>query len=141
PLHWAMVVGQGDSLKGWPILLAILAFGLSLVGTFLVRSGIITSVHSFANDPARGLFILGLLVIYVGGGLTLFAWRAPALKPGGLFAPISREGGLLINNLLLTVAAAAVVIRTPYPLILEAMGGGTLPVGAPRAHKTLLPVV
>src|SRR5215469_11349497 len=140
-LHSAIVVEKRDSLKGWTILLAILAFGLSLVGTFLVRSGIITSVHSFANDPARGLFILGLLVIYVGGGLTRFAWRAPALKPGGLFAPISREGGLLINNLLLTVAAATVLIGTLYPLILETMGGGTVSVGAPWYNKTFLPIV
>jgi cytochrome c-type biogenesis protein CcmF len=140
-LHSAIVVEKRDSLKGWTILLAILAFGLSLVGTFLVRSGVITSVHSFANDPARGLFILGLLIVYIGGALSLFAWRAPALKPGGLFAPISREGGLLINNLLLTIAAATVLIGTLYPLVLDTMGGGSVSVGAPWYNKTFMPII
>ena len=90
-----------------------------------MRSGVITSVHSFASDPGRGVFILGLLIFYIGGALALFAWRAPSLKPGGLFAPISREGALLINNLLLVTAAATVFLGTLYPLFLDVMGGGS----------------
>src|SRR5580658_2640114 len=98
-LHSAIVVEKRDALKRWTILLAILTFALSLVGTFLVRSGVLTSVHAFAVDPARGLFILALLASMIGGSLTLYAVRAPSLEPGGLFAPISREGALLMNNL------------------------------------------
>src|SRR4051812_32068287 len=107
-LHSAIVVEKRNALKVWTILLAILAFSLSLVGTFLVRSGVLTSVHAFAVDPARGVFILMILCVFIGGALALFAWRAPALKAGGLFAPMSREGGLLVNNLLLCTACAAV---------------------------------
>jgi cytochrome c-type biogenesis protein CcmF len=140
-LHSAIVVEKRDALKGWTILLAILAFGFSLIGTFLVRSGVITSVHSFANDPARGLFILCLLIFYIGGGLGLFAWRAPALKGGGLFAPISREGALLINNLLLATAAATVLLGTIYPLILDTFGGGSVSVGPPYYNATFMPIV
>src|SRR6185312_9298956 len=103
-LHSAIVVEKRDALKSWTVLLAILAFSLSLLGTFLVRSGVLTSVHAFAVDPARGIFILGFLLLFIGGGLTLFAWRAPGLKQGGLFAPISREGALVFNNLFLTTA-------------------------------------
>ncbi|WP_369678082.1 cytochrome c-type biogenesis CcmF C-terminal domain-containing protein, partial [Enterococcus faecium] len=95
-----------DALKSWTILLAILAFSLSLLGTFLVRSGVPTSVHAFATDPARGVFILGFLIVVIGGSLTLYALRAPSLKAGGLFAPISREGALVLNNLLLATATA-----------------------------------
>ncbi|HSF94322.1 MAG TPA: heme lyase CcmF/NrfE family subunit, partial [Thermohalobaculum sp.] len=98
-LHSAIVVEKRDALKSWTILLAILTFSLSLIGTFLVRSGVLTSVHAFATDPERGVFILVLLVIAVGGGLALYAWRAPRLEPGGLFAPVSREGALMLNNL------------------------------------------
>ncbi len=140
-LHSAIVVEKRDALKGWTILLAILAFGFSLVGTFLVRSGVITSVHSFANDPARGLFILALLIVYIGGGLLLFAWRAPALKGGGLFAPVSREGALLINNLLLATAAATVLLGTLYPLILDTLGLGTVYVGPPYYNATFMPIM
>ena len=140
-LHSAIVVEKRDALKAWTILLAILAFGFSLIGTFLVRSGVITSVHSFANDPARGLFILGLLIVYIGGGLLLFAWRAPDLKAGGLFAPISREGALLINNLLLATAAATVLLGTIYPLILDTLGLGTVSVGPPYYNATFMPIV
>lgn len=140
-LHSAIVVEKRDALKGWTILLAILAFGFSLIGTFLVRSGVITSVHSFANDPARGLFILALLIVYVGGGLSLFAWRAPSLKGGGLFAPISREGALLVNNLLLATAAATVLLGTIYPLILDTLGQGTVSVGPPYYNATFMPIV
>src|SRR5205807_9893393 len=109
-LHSAVVMEKRDALKVWTILLAVLTFSLSLVGTFLVRSGVLTSVHTFANDPARGVFILAILVLFIGGSLALFAWRAPALKQGGLFAPISREGALLINNLFLTTVCATVFV-------------------------------
>ena len=140
-LHSAIVVEKRDALKGWTILLAILAFGFSLIGTFLVRSGVITSVHAFANDPARGLFILALLIVYIGGGLLLFAWRAPSLKGGGLFAPVSREGALLINNLLLATAAATVLLGTIYPLILDTLGQGTVSVGPPYYNATFMPII
>ncbi|HEX3066421.1 MAG TPA: heme lyase CcmF/NrfE family subunit, partial [Dongiaceae bacterium] len=139
-LHSAIVVEKRDALKGWTILLAIFAFGFSLIGTFLVRSGVITSVHSFASDPGRGVFILALLVFYIGGALALYAWRAPSLKPGGLFAPISREGALLINNLLLITAAATVFLGTLYPLFLDVMGGGSVSVGAPYYYATFVPI-
>ena len=108
-LHSSIVCEKRDALKAWTILLAIITFSLSLLGTFLVRSGVLTSVHSFASDPARGAYILGFLVIVVGGSLALFAVRAPKLRSGGLFAPISREGGLVINNLLFSAAAATVL--------------------------------
>src|SRR5947209_14351923 len=120
-LHCMTVMQKRDALKIWTIFLAVVAFSLSLIGTFLVRSGVLTSVHTFANDPARGVFILAILVIFIGGGLTLFAWRAPLLKQGGLFAPVSREGALVFNNLFLTSACATVFIGTLYPLALEAI--------------------
>ncbi len=140
-LHSALVVERRDALKTWTILLAILTFSLSLVGTFLVRSGVLTSVHAFATDPARGVFILLLLVIAIGGSLTLYAVRAPALKGGGLFSPISREGGLVLNNLLLTTAAATVFLGTLYPLFLEAIGGGKVSVGPPFFNSTFVPLM
>lgn len=140
-IHSAAVAEKRDALKSWTILLAILAFSLSLVGTFLVRSGVLTSVHAFANDPERGLFILVLLAAAVGGALTLYALRAPSLKPGGLFAPISREGALVINNLLLAVAAATVFLGTLYPLFLDALGGARISVGAPYFDATFLPLM
>ena len=140
-LHSALVVERRDALKTWTILLAILTFSLSLVGTFLVRSGVLTSVHAFATDPTRGVFILMLLVIAIGGSLTLYAVRAPALKGGGLFAPISREGGLVLNNLLLATAAATVLLGTLYPLLLEAIGGGKVSVGPPFFNATFVPLM
>ncbi len=140
-LHSAIVMEKRDGLKIWTLLLAILAFSLSLLGTFLVRSGVLTSVHAFATDPARGVFILGILVIFVGGSLTLFAARAPTLSKGGLFAPISREGALVFNNLFLTAATAAVFIGTLYPLLLEATTGGKISVGAPFFEMTFGPLV
>ena len=130
-LHSALVVEKRDSLKAWTILLSILAFGFSLLGTFLVRSGIITSVHAFADDPTRGIFILILLAIAIGAPLTLFALRAPSLRAGGLFAPISREGAMVMNNLLLAVMTATVLFGTLYPLLLELSTGKTISVGAP----------
>src|SRR5512134_183406 len=140
-LHSAVVVEKRDALKGWTVFLAIVTFSLSLLGTFLVRSGVLTSVHAFAVDPARGVFILALLVIVIGGSLALFAWRGPQLPPGGLFQPISREGGLLLNNLLLSTAAAAVLLGTLYPLILEATGGGKISVGAPFFNSVFVPLM
>jgi len=130
-LHTALVVEKRDTLKGWTILLAILAFSLSLLGTFLVRSGVLTSVHAFAVDPTRGLFVLIFLVVVVGGALSLYAWRAPALVPGGLFSPISREGALIFNNWLLASGAATVLVGTLYPLILDAATGAKVTVGPP----------
>ncbi len=140
-LHSAIVVEKRDSLKSWTILLAILAFSLSLIGTFLVRSGVLTSVHTFATDPGRGVFILALLVVAIGGSLVLYAVRAPALKPGGLFAPVSREGALILNNLLLTTACATVFLGTLYPLFIDALGGDKLSVGAPYFNATFVPLM
>ncbi len=119
-LHSAVVMEKRNALKVWTILLAILTFSLSLLGTFLVRSGVLTSVHTFASDPSRGVFILMILIFFIGGSLALYAWRASSLKQGGLFAPISREGALVLNNLLLTTACATVFVGTLYPLALEA---------------------
>jgi cytochrome c-type biogenesis protein CcmF len=140
-LHSALVMEKRDALKVWTILLAVIAFSLSLVGTFLVRSGVLTSVHAFANDPARGVFILAILTIFIGGGLVLFAWRAPLLKQGGLFAPISREGALVLNNLFLTTACATVFVGTLYPLVLEALTGEKISVGAPFFNATFGPLM
>ena len=140
-LHSALVMEKRDALKVWTILLAIITFSLSLMGTFLVRSGVLTSVHAFAVDPARGVFILGIMAVFVGGALMLFAWRAPLLSQGGLFAPISREGSLVLNNLLLTVACAAVFVGTLYPLALEAVTGEKISVGAPFFNLTFVPLI
>jgi len=139
-LHSAVVMEKRNALKVWTVLLAILTFSLSLLGTFLVRSGVLTSVHTFANDPARGAFILAILVLFIGGGFALFAWRAPLLKQGGLFAPVSREGALVLNNLLLTTACATVFIGTLYPLVLEALTGDKISVGAPYFNYTFGPL-
>ncbi len=140
-LHSAVVVEKRGALKSWTVLLAILAFGLSLIGTFLVRSGVLTSVHTFATDPERGIFILMLLLAAIGGSLLLYAWRAPALRGGGLFRPISREGALILNNLLLTVAAATVFLGTLYPLLLDILGGGKISVGPPYFNATFVPLM
>ena len=140
-LHSAIVVEKRGALKIWTILLSILAFSLSLVGTFLVRSGILTSVHAFAVDPERGFYILMILAFFVGGSLTLFAVRAPSLKAGGLFAPVSREGGLVLNNLLLCAACASVFIGTLYPLALESITGDKISVGAPYFNLTFGPII
>jgi cytochrome c-type biogenesis protein CcmF len=140
-LHSALVMEKRDALKVWTILLAIITFSLSLMGTFLVRSGVLTSVHAFAVDPARGAFILGIMGVFIGGALVLFAWRAPLLKQGGLFAPISREGALVLNNLLLTTACAAVFVGTLYPLALESLTGEKISVGAPFFNFTFAPLI
>ena len=139
-LHSAAVMEKRDALKIWTIFLAILAFSLSLLGTFLVRSGVLTSVHSFASDPQRGVFILAILVFFIGGSLALFALRASALKPGGIFAPVSREGALVLNNLLLTTSCATVFVGTLYPLALEAMTDEKISVGAPFFNLTFGPL-
>ncbi len=139
-LHSALVMEKRDALKVWTILLAILAFSLSLIGTFLVRSGVLTSVHAFATDPTRGVFILAILLLFIGGSLALFALRAPLLKQGGLFAPISREGALVLNNLFLVSACATVFIGTLYPLALEALTGEKISVGAPFFNATFAPL-
>ena len=139
-LHSALVMEKREALKVWTILLAILAFSLSLMGTFLVRSGVLTSVHTFATDPSRGVFILAILVAFIGGSLGLYAWRASTLKQGGLFAPVSREGSLVLNNLLLTTACATVFIGTLYPLALEAINGSKISVGAPFFNMTFGPL-
>ena len=112
-----------------------------MLGTFLVRSGVLTSVHAFAVDPARGIFILGILCFFIGGALTLFAWRAPALKAGGFFSPISREGGLVLNNLFLCAACASVLIGTLYPLALETVTGEKISVGPPYFNLTFGPIM
>jgi cytochrome c-type biogenesis protein CcmF len=140
-IHSSIVVEKRDTLKSWTILLAIITFSLSLVGTFLVRSGVLTSVHAFATDPERGTFILLLLVAAIGGSLTLYAIRAPALKGGGLFAPISREGALVLNNLLLSCGCATVFLGTLYPLFLDAVNGPKLSVGFPFFNRTFAPMM
>src|SRR5215207_1322300 len=139
-LHSAVVMEKRNALKVWTILLAILAFSLSLIGTFLVRSGVLTSVHAFATDPLRGTFILAILVLFIGGALALFAWRAPLLKQGGLFAPISREGTLVLNNLFLVTACATIFVGTLYPIALEALTGEKISVGAPYFNATFGPL-
>lgn len=140
-LHSAVVVEKRDTLKGWTVLLAIIAFSMSLLGTFIVRSGVLTSVHAFATDPTRGVFILLLLAIVIGGSLTLFAWRGPQLKSSGVFQPISREGALLFNNLVMTTGLAAVLLGTLYPLFIDVVGGDKISVGAPFFNAVFLPLM
>jgi cytochrome c-type biogenesis protein CcmF len=130
-----------EALKIWTVLLAILTFSLSLMGTFIVRSGVLTSVHSFAVDPARGVFILAILVFFTGGGLALFALRAKDMQAGGLFQPISREGALVLNNLLLVTAAATVLVGTLYPMALEGLTGDKISVGPPFFNMTFGPLM
>ncbi|MBB3996555.1 heme lyase CcmF/NrfE family subunit [Aureimonas pseudogalii] len=140
-LHSAVVMEKRSALKIWTVLLAILTFSFSLLGTFLVRSGVLTSVHAFAVDPERGVFILGILCVFIGGSLALFALRAGTLEGGGLFAPISREGALVVNNLFLTTAAATVLTGTLYPLVLEVLTGEKISVGAPFFNLTFGPLM
>jgi cytochrome c-type biogenesis protein CcmF len=140
-LHSAIVMEKRSALKIWTLLLAILTFSLSLLGTVLVRSGVLTSVHAFASDPTRGVFILCILIFFIGGSLALFAWRAPSLTAGGLFQPISREGALVLNNLFLTTAAATVLVGTLYPLVIEALSANKISVGAPFFDLTFGPLM
>ena len=139
-LHSSVVCEKRDALKSWTVLLAIVAFSFSLLGTFLVRSGVVTSVHAFASDPTRGVFILAFLMLTIGGSLTLYAVRAPRLAAGGLFAPLSREGGLVLNNVLLATAAATVLLGTLYPLIVDAAGGDKVSVGPPYFNAVFVPL-
>ena len=138
-LHSATVVEKRSALKAWTVLLAILAFSLSLVGTFIVRSGVITSVHAFANDPERGVFILAILAGAIVGPLVLFAWRASSMRSEGVFQPVSREGALILNNLLLVVACAVVFTGTLAPLVREFTDGTKISVGAPFFDLTFTP--
>ncbi len=135
-LHSALVMEKRNALKIWTVFLSIITFSLSLLGTFLVRSGILTSVHTFASDPTRGLVILTLLALVIGGAFALFALRAASLRQGGLFAPVSREGALILNNLFLATAVGAVLVGTLYPLLLDALTGTTISVGAPFFNLT-----
>ena len=140
-IHSLAVTEKRGSFKNWTVLLAIVAFSLSLLGTFLVRSGVLTSVHAFSTDPRRGLFILMFLVIVIGGALTLYAWRAPGVGSGGRFALFSRESLLLVNNVLLLVAAATVLLGTLYPLILDALNLGKISVGPPYFEAVFVPLM
>jgi cytochrome c-type biogenesis protein CcmF len=140
-MHSLAVTEKRGAFKSWTVLLAIAAFSLSLLGTFLVRSGVLTSVHSFATDPKRGVFILSFLVIVIGSSLLLFAWRAPRIGLGGKFDMVSRESMLLSNNVLLSVAAASVFIGTLYPLFMDALGMGKLSVGAPYFEAVFVPLM
>ena len=140
-LHSAVVTERRGALAGWTVFLALLAFTFSMLGAFLVRSGVLTSVHAFAVDPQRGMMLLAILGVAAGAAFALFAWRAPQLKGGGVFAPVSREGALVLNNLFLTAAAATVLLGTLYPLILEAASGATISVGPPYFAATFTPLM
>jgi cytochrome c-type biogenesis protein CcmF len=140
-IHSLAVTEKRGGFRSWTVLLAILAFALSLLGTFLVRSGVLTSVHAFATDPRRGIFILGFLALVVGGALALFAWRAQRVGAGGGFEPVSRESLLLTNNVILLTAAASVLLGTLYPLALDALGLGKISVGPPYFETVFLPLM
>lgn len=140
-IHSLAVTEKRGAFKSWTVLLAIAAFSLSLLGTFLVRSGVLTSVHSFASDPKRGIFILSFLVLVIGASLLLFAWRAPKIGLGGKFDMLSRESLLLANNVLLSVAAASVFIGPLYPLFMDALGYGKLSVGPPYFEAVFVPLM
>jgi len=140
-VHSLAVTEKRGGFKSWTVLLAIFAFSLSLLGTFLVRSGVLTSVHAFATDPKRGIFILGFLVLVIGGSLALFAWRAPKVGLGGRFEAISRESMLIINNVLLIVAAGSVLLGTLYPLFLDALALGKISVGPPYFDAVFAPIM
>ncbi|MDP2793695.1 MAG: heme lyase CcmF/NrfE family subunit [Sulfurisoma sp.] len=140
-IHSLAATEKRGSFKNWTVLLAIGAFSLSLLGTFLVRSGVLTSVHAFATDPRRGVFILFFLAVVVGGSLTLFAWRAPKVSLGGAFGLVSRETLLLLNNVLLVVACGTVLLGTLYPLLVDALGMGKLSVGPPYFNAVFVPIM
>ena len=140
-LHSLAVTEKRNAFKSWTVLLAIMAFSLSLLGTFLVRSGVLSSVHAFATDPRRGLFILAFLVVVIGASLALYAWRAPKVGLGTRFALVSRETFLLANNVLLVVACAAVMLGTLYPLLLDALGMGKISVGPPYFDSVFVPLM
>ncbi|MCA1749469.1 MAG: heme lyase CcmF/NrfE family subunit [Parasphingopyxis sp.] len=139
-LHSATVLATRDSLRAWTVMLAVIAFSMSMIGTFLVRSGILTSVHAFAVDPQRGSFILALLVLYIGGALTLFGLRVGTVREGAQFEPVSREGALVVNNLLLSAILGIVLVGTLYPLAVEAVSGKQLSIGPPYFNATAGPL-
>src|SRR5947208_13028151 len=140
-IHSLAVTEKRGSFRSWTVLLAIIAFGLSLLGTFLVRSGVLTSVHAFAVDPRRGIFILGLFAVLIGGALVLYAWRTSRIGLGGDFAPVSRESFLLANNVLLAAAAGSVFLGTLYPLVIDAFGIGKISVGPPYFEAVFVPLM
>ena len=140
-IHSLAVTEKRGAFRSWTVLLAILAFALSLLGTFLVRSGVLTSVHAFATDPTRGIFILALLVIVIGGSLLLYVWRAPKIGLGGGFEPLSRESMLLMNNVIFAAAAGSVLLGTLYPLALDASGLGKISVGPPYFETVFVPLM
>ena len=140
-IHSLAVTDKRGGFKVWTVLLAIMAFSLSLLGTFLVRSGVLTSVHAFATDPKRGMFILSFLAVVIGGSLLLYAWRAPRVGLGGGFATVSREGMLLVNNVLLVTAAASVLLGTLYPLFMDALDLGKISVGPPYFDSVFAPLI
>src|SRR6478672_11971623 len=140
-IHSLAVTEKRGTFRAWTVLLAIVAFSLSLVGTFLVRSGVLTSVHAFAVDPKRGIFILGLFALFIGGALALYAWRTSRIGLGGDFSPVSRESFLLANNVLLVAAAASVFLGTLYPLAIDALGVGKISVGPPYFESVFVPLM
>ncbi len=140
-IHSLAVTEKRGGFRSWTVLLAIVAFALSLLGTFLVRSGVLTSVHAFAVDPKRGIFILGLFAVFIGGALALYAWRTSRIGLGGAFSPVSRESFLLANNVLLATAAGTVFLGTLYPLALDAFGGGKISVGPPYFEAVFVPIM
>lgn len=140
-IHSLAVTEKRGAFRSWTVLLAIAAFALSLLGTFLVRSGVLTSVHAFAVDPRRGVFILILFALFIGGALALYAWRTARIGLGGSFAPVSRESLLLANNVLLAAAAGTVFLGTLYPLVLDAVGGGKISVGPPYFEAVFVPLM
>ena len=139
-IHSLAATEKRGAFKAWTVLLAVTAFSLSLLGTFLVRSGVLTSVHAFANDPERGLFILVFLGVVVGVSLVLYAWRAPQLRSNTEFSIQSRESGLLFNNVVMIVICASVLLGTLYPLALDSLGIGKISVGAPYFNWIFLPL-
>ncbi len=140
-IHSLAATEKRDVFKNWTVLLAICAFALSLLGTFLVRSGVLTSVHAFATDPTRGVFILALLGVYIGGSLLLYAWRAPTTLKGGTFSLFSRETFLLFNSVFMVVSMLTILLGTLYPLVMEAMNMGKLSVGAPYFNAVFVPLM
>jgi len=140
-IHSLAVTEKRGAFKAWTVLLALIAFSLSLLGTFLVRSGVLSSVHAFATDPARGAFILGFLAVVIGGSLALYAWRAPKMITGSGFTWFSRESLLLANNVILVAALGAVLLGTLYPLFMDAMGLGKISVGPPYFNAVFVPLM
>ncbi len=140
-IHSLAVTEKRGSFRGWTVLLAILAFSFSLLGAFLVRSGVVSSVHAFATDPKRGIFLLLFIAVVIGGSLTLFAWRTSRLSGGGSSDPVSRESALLTNNVLLMAATGAVMLGTLYPIALDALGLGKISVGPPYFEAVFVPVM